>query len=74
MITRTKGLSDWAADDLPRFLIQAENSFLAKFVSLEISGLADRFLLEIVRNVNSGQKNGTFQRYLLQTEKIRNLK
>jgi len=29
MITRTKGLSDWAADDLPRFLIQAENSFLA---------------------------------------------
>jgi hypothetical protein len=47
---------------------------LAKFSTHEISGLADRFLMEIVTNVNSGQENGSFQRYLLTTKKICNRK
>jgi hypothetical protein len=49
-------------------------SFLATFFNFEITGLADRFLMEIVGNVNKGRKNGGVQRYLLRTEKIFNLK
>ena len=30
--------------------------------------------MEIKENVNAGMENGSFQRYLLGTEKIRNLK
>jgi hypothetical protein len=53
MISRTKGLSDRAADDLPRFLIQAKNSFLATPFTIQISGLDNRFVTEIEENVNS---------------------
>jgi hypothetical protein len=49
-------------------------SFLATFFNLEISGLAYRFLIEIVASVNSGGKDASFQRCLFGTEKICNVK
>jgi hypothetical protein len=47
---------------------------LATFFNFEIKWLADRFLIEIEENVNSGRENGSFQRYLLKTEKIGDVK
>ena len=38
---------------------------LATFFNFEISGLADRFLMEIEENVNSGWENGSLERYVL---------
>ena len=52
------------------FVVNAEWRYLAKSFNLEISGLADRFLMEIEKNVNLRRKRGSFQRYLLRTEKI----
>jgi hypothetical protein len=49
-------------------------TLLAALFNFEISGLADRFLMEIEQNVNSGWEKGSFQRYLFRTEKICNLK
>ena len=43
-----------------------------RHINLEISGLPDKFLMEIEENVNPGTGNGGFQRYLLTTEKICN--
>jgi hypothetical protein len=41
-------------------MILAEHSFLATLVNFEISGLADRFLIEIEENVNPGVERGSF--------------
>jgi hypothetical protein len=49
---------DYGGTHLPRSLI------------FQISGLPDRSLLEIEQDVNSGWENGSFERYLLETEKI----
>jgi len=59
---------------LPRSMILAKHIYLATFFNFEINGLADRFLMEIEENVNSGREKASFQRYLLRTEKICNLK
>jgi hypothetical protein len=59
----------WCASSVRR-----DYNFLAKFFNFEINGLADRFIMEIGTNVNCRWKNSSFQRYLLRTEKICNLK
>jgi hypothetical protein len=68
------GISSWCIQ-MGRDVIQSSLfQFLATFFSLEISGLADSFLMEIEENVNSGQQTSSFKRYLLRTDKICSLR
>ena len=47
---------------------------LATFFNIQISRLADRFLMEIEENVNGSEENSCFQRYRLKSEKSCNRK